>query len=147
VRIPTLNILALLLAGMLTGCAVPAPNEVLYQCVSFQADKRVGSVKDAGFAYGNAMALYGMTVSSVRAGTFCKSAPVPDIFEVYWKTSDGSIHIANVPVRERLIRRATPRLDLIFVFTPDGIEGYIEDSYTERRLFVEQSAKVVPPLK
>jgi hypothetical protein len=142
-----LNILTLLLAGMLTGCAVPAPNEAVSQCVSFQTDKRVGTVKDAGFSYGNAMALYGMTVNSVRAGTFCKSAPVPDTFEVTWKTSDGSIHIANVPVRERLIRRSTPRLDLIFVFTPVGIEGYIEDSYPERRLFVEQSAKVVPPLK
>lgn len=142
-----LNILALLLTGMLVGCTVPAPNKAVYQCVSFQTDERVGTVKDAGFAYGNAMAKYGMTVAAVPAGTFCKSAPVPDTFEVTWKTSDGSIHIANVPVRERLIRRSTPRLDLIFVFAPNGIEGYIEDTYPERRLFVEQSAKVVPPLK
>lgn len=141
------NILALLLTSMLIGCAVPAPNEAVYQCVSFQTDERVGTVKDVGFAYGNAMARYGMTVASVRAGTFCALAPVPDTFEVTWKTSDGSIHMANVPVRERLIRRSTPRLDLIFVFSPNGIEGYIEDTYPERRLFVEKNANIVPPLK
>lgn len=138
---PVKPTLLVLLVGALTGCAVPAPNEVVRQCVAFETDKHVGVVYDAGFDYGQAMAMNGMTVASIGTGVFCISVPVPDKFEVTWRTSDGRVHIASVPVRERLIRRPKPSLDLIFVFTEEGIEGYIKDSYLERRLFVRQREK------
>jgi hypothetical protein len=145
-RALTPGLSALFLVNLLSGCAVPAPNQRIYQCVGFQTDERLGTVYDVGFEYGRTMSLHRMTVGAIRAGVFCIDVPVPDHFEVSWKTADGSIHIADVPVRERLIRRPKPQLDLIFVIHPDGVAGYIEDDYNHRRIFVDQKAKVVAPL-
>jgi hypothetical protein len=138
-------LLSLSAAWVLQGCASPSVGETIYYCIGFETDKRLGKVTDADFQYNREAFRHHMEVGSVRAGYYCAPMAVPESFEVSWKTSGGNLHVANVPVRPLLHGSITGK-KLVFIFTPEGVDGFVEEGYREFQQFVRQNAKTIPAL-
>lgn len=136
------TLLSFCVAGFLGGCAGPSPSQVVLHCITFKADPRLNHVENVTYRYGNEQRLNGMSVGIVRTMIRCVNMPVPEEMQIAWQSLDGTSYQAKVPVRKRL-DGPIDRKELVFIFVPDGIEGFIEDSNMHRSIFVHQAATVV----
>lgn len=84
-----------------------------------------------------------MSVGVVGTTTWCLHEPVSEAMQVRWQTVDGTAYESTIPVRSQLTLPNDQLMTIIFVFVPDGVDGYVYDPYPHRRLFLQQRGTVV----